>query len=57
MAIALHNLGNVAMKQGDYMRARRLHEGSLVIKRELGDKWGIGYTLHSLGEGAFELRE
>jgi non-specific serine/threonine protein kinase len=39
----------VALKQGDYQRARVLQENVLVLRRELGRKEDIAYGLLSLG--------
>jgi predicted ATPase/class 3 adenylate cyclase len=41
MALAVNNLGLLAMDQGDWARARSLFEQSLSLSRELGDKFGI----------------
>lgn len=48
-ALALNGAGNLAYRQGDYVRARSLHEQSLEIKRELGDRAGIASSLDNLG--------
>src|SRR5262249_7091897 len=40
-AEALNGAGNIAYNQGDFAGARRFHEESLGIMRELGDKRGI----------------
>jgi predicted ATPase/DNA-binding SARP family transcriptional activator len=48
-AKALHATGLLAFYQGDYEAARVLHEESLLIQRELGDKAGIAWSLHRLG--------
>jgi predicted ATPase/class 3 adenylate cyclase len=48
-AKALNGAGNLAHAQGEYAAARSLHEESLAIKRELGDKWGIASSLNNLG--------
>lgn len=53
-ARALAGAGNLAHKQGDYSTARSLHEESLAIMREIGDKRGIAYSLHNLGVVALE---
>ena len=37
----LNSLGNIAKEVGHYEAARELHEESLVIKRELGDRQGL----------------
>jgi tetratricopeptide (TPR) repeat protein len=49
----LNNLGNVAHDQGDLACARALHEESLAIGRELGDRDAIATNLHSLGAVAY----
>lgn len=54
IAASLHNLGRAAQSQGDYATARVLHEESLAIRRELGDKSGIAYALSDLGLVAIE---
>lgn len=48
-AKALNGAGVLAWSQGDYAAARALHEESLAMRRELGDKQGIAYTLTNLG--------
>ena len=50
----LHIAGNLAKAQGDYERAVALHEESLALRREGGDKKGIGASLHQLGIVAYE---
>jgi tetratricopeptide (TPR) repeat protein len=50
----LHNLGNVAMAQGDIASARPLFEESLAISRELGNRMGISLSLADLARVAFE---
>jgi tetratricopeptide (TPR) repeat protein len=39
----------VAWAQGDYAAARAYHEESLSLRRELGDRLGVAYSLSSLG--------
>jgi tetratricopeptide (TPR) repeat protein len=39
----------VVQTQGDYARARALQEESLSVRRELGDRRGIAYSLINLG--------
>ncbi len=51
-AKALNGAGVLAYRQGDYISARSLHEESLAIKRELGDKQGIASSLNNLGNVA-----
>ncbi|MGH7726369.1 MAG: protein kinase domain-containing protein [Candidatus Eiseniibacteriota bacterium] len=48
VAVALHNLSDVAFWQGDFESARTLAERALRIRRELGDEQGIARTLSSL---------
>ena len=54
IALALLNLGVVALDQGDYERALALHEQSLALARDLGDRWGIAAALGNLGAMAME---
>ena len=42
----------MACNQGDYTAARVMHEESLAIKRELGNKFGIATSLSNLGSVA-----
>lgn len=49
IAGALHSLGVIAAKQGDYASAQVLLEESLALERELGDRRGIAYLLNSMG--------
>jgi tetratricopeptide (TPR) repeat protein len=53
IAVALGNLGMVALDQGDYEAAIARHEESLAIWRELGDRQGIARTLNALGNVAY----
>ena len=53
-AKALHGAGVLAYRQGDYPAAHALHEESLAIRREMGDRWGIAGSLNSLGNVAYE---
>jgi predicted ATPase/class 3 adenylate cyclase len=48
-AAALNGTGVLTGFQGDYDRARELHEASLHIRRILGDDWGIAQSLNNLG--------
>ena len=52
-ANALNGAGVLAYHQGDYPAARALHEESLAIRRELGDRPGVGASLGNLGNVAF----
>ena len=53
IAVALGNLGMVALDQGDYETAIARHEQSLAIWRELGDRQGTARTLNALGNAAY----
>ncbi len=48
----LNELGNMALYQGDYAAAQALHEESLSLRREMGDKQGIATSFLNLGMGA-----
>ncbi|HMA36361.1 MAG TPA: tetratricopeptide repeat protein [Chloroflexia bacterium] len=48
-AKVLNGAGNLAWAQGDYARARLLHEAALVQRRALGDTAGIAVSLGNLG--------
>jgi predicted ATPase/class 3 adenylate cyclase len=48
-AFALNGAGLLAFQLGDAGAARALHEESLSIRRELGDKRGIAGSLNNLG--------
>jgi predicted ATPase/DNA-binding winged helix-turn-helix (wHTH) protein len=54
---ALAGAGSLARRQGDYEGAWALHEASLGIWRELGDRLGIADSLNSLGFVATEKGE
>jgi len=41
------------LNQGEIGRARSLHEESLSLRREMGDKWGIAMSLSDLGNVAY----
>jgi predicted ATPase/class 3 adenylate cyclase len=53
-AKALKGTGNLAGIQGDYDAARRLHQKSLVLFREVGDSLGVASALNNLGYIALE---
>jgi predicted ATPase/DNA-binding winged helix-turn-helix (wHTH) protein len=53
-ARALHGAGVLARNQGDYAAAGMLHEESLAIRRQHGDRPGIAASLNSLGNVASE---
>ncbi len=48
-AAALTSAGWLALRQGDLMKAVRLAEESVAIRRELGDPEGVAHALHGLG--------
>jgi predicted ATPase/DNA-binding SARP family transcriptional activator len=48
-APALDAAGRAACNQGDYAAARSLHEESLTLLRELGDKREFAFALYRLG--------
>lgn len=48
MAYALHGLGDVALKRGDYAQARTYYQESLVLRREIGDSLGIATSQASV---------
>lgn len=52
-AKALNGAGVLAWSQGDYVGAQALHEESLALRRELGDKLGVAHTLTNLGNVAW----
>jgi tetratricopeptide (TPR) repeat protein len=45
----LDQLGLLAQEEGDYEAARLLYHESLAIRRDVGDQWGIAWTLTHLG--------
>ncbi len=51
---ALNAAGTLAWYQADYPAAMRLHEESLAIARELGDRGGIARSLNNLGLVAWD---
>src|SRR5439155_677366 len=55
LATNLNNLGRVALYQGEHGQARRFHEDSLSIRREIGDLWGQGLALSDLAEAVAAL--
>lgn len=56
-AKALHAAGGLAIEQGDYARARVLHQESLALRRAIADKQGIAQSLNNLGVMAYEQGE
>lgn len=53
-ANALNGSGTLALLQGDYAAAYTLHQESLALERELGDKRGIANSLNNLGNVAHD---
>ena len=49
-AYVLRGGGFLARQQGDYIKARALHEASLAQFREIGDQMGVARALSSLAE-------
>jgi hypothetical protein len=49
VARALNALGLVEMMEGDLSLACVLHEESLALSREVGDRWAIAWALTNLG--------
>ena len=49
MSLALHNLGNVLLHQGDLAEAKRHYELGLVIQRDLTDTRSMASSLDHLG--------
>ena len=56
-AQALHGLGVLLQEQGDYMEAEACHEQSLALRRALGDRRGVAFSLNSLGVLAMDQGE
>jgi tetratricopeptide (TPR) repeat protein len=54
---ALNGAGVLALSQGDYAWARAMHEESLAIRRELGDRQGVAASLNNLGNVAKDQGE
>lgn len=48
-AEVLTGVGTLAQNQGDYVAALSLHQESLSLRRELGDKRSISFSLTNLG--------
>jgi tetratricopeptide (TPR) repeat protein len=57
MGFELSGLGEVALRQGDYDRATQLMGESLELRRQLGNKWGVGVSLGMLGWVAMRERD
>ncbi len=56
LAIALSNLGQVAIFCGEYERAAALLEQSLDLKRQMGNRHSMIHTLRHLGRLACEVQ-
>jgi predicted ATPase/class 3 adenylate cyclase len=56
-ANALNAAGILARYRGDYLATRRLHEESLAIARQLGDRRGMAASLSNLGIVATEQND
>jgi non-specific serine/threonine protein kinase len=52
MSLDLAGLGELALRQRSYPRAIAFLEESLALRRQQGDRWGIGTSLGSLGWAA-----
>jgi predicted ATPase/class 3 adenylate cyclase/DNA-binding SARP family transcriptional activator len=52
-AVALCNLGGLAMDRGEYSAARNYFQESRVIRKEIGDKRGLSDSLFTLGLAAY----
>ena len=52
----MNNLGSIARHQKDHELARKYHEDSLALKKEIGDKPGLANTLIYLAR-LFELND
>jgi tetratricopeptide (TPR) repeat protein len=50
---SLDDLGTVAWLQGYSEQAQTYYEEGLTLRRELGDSWGVGWSLNHLGEVAW----
>jgi tetratricopeptide (TPR) repeat protein len=54
VAVVLHNLGSIAIEQGDYQAARPIVEETLSLHRQLGYKEGLALSFLNLGNIAHE---
>ncbi|HLI47220.1 MAG TPA: tetratricopeptide repeat protein [Chthonomonas sp.] len=50
LASAINNLGIYARKQGDLVKARAFAQESLLLRRQIGDKHGFGWSLLAFAE-------
>jgi len=55
--LVLHNLANIATKQGDFKTARTVYEMSLAAFRSIGDRRGVALALNGLGDVAAALND
>ena len=53
VAFCLHNLADVASLLGDYETMTRSARESLVIFRQIGDRWGMESALNNLGVASY----
>lgn len=51
-AKALNAAGNLALQQGDYSRAEELHQGGLILRKQMGDLPGSARSLINMGVAA-----
>jgi hypothetical protein len=51
----INNLGDLALTVGEYARAEKLFQESLVLLRELGDTSNVARSLFNLGAAALQL--
>jgi len=49
IAWSLYQLGDLAMVQGEYERARALYEESLSLFREMSSRFGLAHVLRAMG--------
>ncbi len=49
------SLGNAYQSLGQYQRAIDFHQQSIEIKREIGDRWGIGASLFNMANAQAKL--
>jgi non-specific serine/threonine protein kinase len=57
LGFSLAGLGELAIRQHQYERAKKFLEESLVIRKQHGHKWGMGAALGSLGWIALRQRD
>jgi len=53
-ASSLHNMGLLALAQGEFAEARALLEESLALHREVGNKAGMAHSLSALASALFD---